>query len=330
MFGVSVLLFLMHYRNSRVALLSIISQARSLILSLSKLPIQPDICGSKNLVHVIFNYKGKNHDFKKTITAPTDTLTHVYTLIVKPDQTYQVLIDSEEKAAGNLLEDWDFLPPKTIKDPNASKPADWVDEAKIPDPEDKKPEGWDDIPEFIPDPDAVKPEDWDDDMDGDWEAPSIPNPDYQGEWSPKLIDNPDYKGEWEHPIIDNPDYALDDTIYAYETAHVGIDVWQVKSGTIFDNLLVTDDIEYAEKVRKETWEDLKDKEKEARDAFEEAEKKAAEEEAKNSAPEEETAEVDIDDVTEEAADGEVHHDEIKIGEVVNEEKTETKPVKDEL
>lgn len=132
----------------------------------------PDFCGSKAMVHAILNYNGKNHDLKKTVSAPNDVYTHTYTLIVKPDQTYQILVDGEEKAAGALLEDWDFLAPKTIKDPNAKKPEDWVDEAEIDDPEDKKPEGWDDIPEFIADPEAEKPEDWDDDMDGDWEAPS--------------------------------------------------------------------------------------------------------------------------------------------------------------
>lgn len=27
----------------------------------------------------------------------------------------------------------------------------------------------------------------DDDMDGDWEAPKIPNPDFKGEWQPKVF-----------------------------------------------------------------------------------------------------------------------------------------------
>lgn len=104
------------------------------------------------MVHAIFNYKGVNHDLQKSISAPNDLLTHTYTLIVKPDQTYQVLIDGEEKAAGSLLEDWGFLPPKTIPDPEAKKPEDWVEDAEIDDPEDVKPAGYDDIPEFIPDP----------------------------------------------------------------------------------------------------------------------------------------------------------------------------------
>lgn len=42
--------------------------------------------------------------------------------------------------SGSLEEDWDLLPPKKIKDPEAKKPEDWDDRAKIDDPEDTKPE----------------------------------------------------------------------------------------------------------------------------------------------------------------------------------------------
>jgi calreticulin len=122
----------------------------------------------------------------------------------------------------------------------------------IDDETDEKPAGYDDIPEFISDPSAKKPEDWDDDMDGEWEAPSVANPEYLGPWTPKKIANPLYKGEWEHPLIDNPEYKVDNDIYAYDFGNVGIDVWQVKSGTIFDNILITDDIEEAQKIRYET------------------------------------------------------------------------------
>ena len=51
----------------------------------------PDICGSgTKRVHAIFTYKGKNLLTKKTVNCETDELTHVYTLIVNPDKTYQV------------------------------------------------------------------------------------------------------------------------------------------------------------------------------------------------------------------------------------------------
>merc|ERR1712020_255963 len=148
-------------------------------------------------------------------------------------------IDNEKAESGSLEEDWDMLPAKKIKDPEAKKPEDWVDNAKMDDPEDSK------------------PEDWDDEMDGEWEPPQIDNPEYKGEWKPKQIDNPDYKGPWVHPEIDNPEYNADDakTIAKFdEVCKIGFDLWQVKSGTIFDNIIITDDVDEAKKIGDETGE----------------------------------------------------------------------------
>ena len=101
----------------------------------------PDICGpGTKKVHVIFEHKGKNHLIKKDIRCKDDVFTHLYTLIVNTDGTYEVLIDNESAQTGALTDDWDFLPPKMIKDPEAKKPDDWVDQAKLDDPEDTKPE----------------------------------------------------------------------------------------------------------------------------------------------------------------------------------------------
>jgi len=237
----------------------------------------PDFCGpSTRKVHVIFSYKGKNHLIKRSITPKDDQLSHLYTLIVKPDNSYKVLIDQKEEASGKLLDDWDFLPPKEIKDPSKSKPSDWVDEAEMDDHADKKPSDWDSAPKTVPDPDAKKPEDWDDTLDGEWEAPTISNPDYKGEWKPKRIPNPAYKGAWVHPMIPNPDYKEDAHIYAHDDfSWVGIDVWQVKSGTIIDNILITDSADEAAEYAKKTFEPMVKGEKEMFDK-KEAEKKANE------------------------------------------------------
>ncbi|KAF6728655.1 Calreticulin [Oryzias melastigma] len=176
----------------------------------------PDICGySTKKVHVIFNYKGQNHLIKKDIKCKDDELTHLYTLILNPDQTYEVRIDNEKVESGSLEDDWDMLPPKKIKDPDAKKPSDWDDRATIDDPSDTKPEDWDQ-PETIPDPDAKKPDDWDEDMDGEWEPPMITNPEFKGDWKPKQISNPDYKGAWVHPEVDNPEYAPDTNMYRFD------------------------------------------------------------------------------------------------------------------
>jgi len=210
----------------------------------------PDICGSKKMVHVIFSNKGENHLIKKSIRPPSDVFSHTYTLIVSKDNTYQVLIDNEEVATGSLEDDWDMLAAKKIKDPEASKPADWVDDKMIDDAADQKPDDWDSIPEEIEDADAVKPEDWDDDMDGEWAVPTIPNPEYKGEWSPARIENPDYKGPWEHPMVDNPEWKADPSLYAFTSGAIGVDIWQVKSGTIFDDILVTNSVDEAKEAAK--------------------------------------------------------------------------------
>ncbi|KAF6719863.1 Calreticulin [Oryzias melastigma] len=58
----------------------------------------PDIWGySTKKVHVIFNYKGKNHLIKKEIKCKDDEFTHLYTLILNLDQAYEVKIDNEKK-----------------------------------------------------------------------------------------------------------------------------------------------------------------------------------------------------------------------------------------
>merc|ERR1711904_336026 len=177
----------------------------------------PDICGSSTKkTHVIFNYKGKNLDKKKEVRCESDTLSHLYTLIVKPDNTYEVQIDPNKVDSGSLSDGWAFLEPKQIRDPEEKKPADWVDEAEIDDPEDKKPEGHDDIPAKIADPKAKKPDDWDDESDGAWEAPQIDNPDFKGEWKAKRISNPAYKGVWAPKEIANPKYVDDNTIGQYD------------------------------------------------------------------------------------------------------------------
>eukprot|EP00899_Mesostigma_viride_P002619 jgi/Mesvir1/12358/Mv00541-RA.1 len=241
----------------------------------------PDVCGATKRVHVIFTYKGKNLLTKKTIPCETDTATHVYTLVVKPDNTYQVLIDNEVKESGSLYDDWDFLAPKEIRDPDAKKPEDWDDRARIPDPSDVKPEGWDDIPAEIADPEASKPEDWDDEEDGEWAPPMIPNPDYKGPWVQKQMDNPDYKGRWEAPMIPNPEFQDDPNIYLFkDLKYVGFELWQVKSGSIFDNIMVTDDAAVAKKFAEDTWGKTKAGEKAMMDAEEEEERKKREEEMK--------------------------------------------------
>jgi calnexin len=165
--------------------------------------------------------------------AKTVKLSTLYTLIVKPDNSFEMLVDNVSMKNGSLLEDFSpsVNPEKEIDDKDDKKPDDWVDQARIPDPDATKPEDWDedeplevvdteatkpddwleDEPTSVPDPEAEKPEDWDDEEDGDWIPPTVPNPKCEeasgcGKWEPPMIKNPKYKGKWTAEYIDNPAY----------------------------------------------------------------------------------------------------------------------------
>mmetsp|Transcript_15715 Transcript_15715/g.23097 ORF Transcript_15715/g.23097 Transcript_15715/m.23097 type:complete len:412 (-) Transcript_15715:46-1281(-) len=273
----------------------------------------PDICGSSKKTHVILHYDKKDDNLliNKEVKTMSDKLSHLYTLHIKPDNTFEVKIDNKVEKSGALDAFWDFLEPKEIKDPDQSKPEDWVDDQMMHDPEDVKPEGYDDIPAEIVDPEAEKPEDWDDEEDGEWEPPLIDNPEYQGEWEPKMIENPDYKGEWVHPMVPNPDFEEDDKLHfrCKECTHVGFELWQVKSGTMFDDIIVTDSLEEAEAFAEEMFFAKQDAEKEMFDKLEEErkERERIEREERRKAMEEEEEEEGMDDYGDEWDD--LEHDE---------------------
>ncbi len=240
----------------------------------------PDICGyDVSRVHLIFNHEGKNLLRKKDIKleyADKDEFTHLYTLVVSPDNSYKVYFDLKERASGNLHDgDWDF-PPKEIDDPTDKKPADWVDQKKIPDPSDVKPEGYDDVPEKIVDPEAKKPEDWDDNEDGTWEPPMIDNPAFKGEWKQKMMDNPAYKGEWKAKTIANKDFKENVSTFD-DIGVVGFELWVVNSGSIFDNIYIGDSFKEAEELAAKTFLKAQEPEKAAKKAIDD--KLKAEEEA---------------------------------------------------
>merc|ERR1712146_277635 len=111
------------------------------------------------------------------------------------------------------------------------------------------------------------------------------------------IDNPDYKGEWEHLMIPNPDFVDDKEMYKVcdPCDTVGFELWQVKAGTIFDDIVVTDDVDEAKAVGDKTMEKMT-KEKEMHDA--EAKKKEEDEKAAKE-DEEEDDDDDEDDEEEE-------------------------------
>merc|ERR1712060_421050 len=104
----------------------------------------PNKCGYSKRTHLIFSYKGKNVLKKSDLEYKQEGegTSHVYRLVVKPDNTVRVEIDEEKIYEGSLKEDWELLKPKQIPDPEDKKPEDWVMDSMMDDPEDKKPEDW--------------------------------------------------------------------------------------------------------------------------------------------------------------------------------------------
>ncbi|KAA0153943.1 hypothetical protein FNF28_06885 [Cafeteria roenbergensis] len=262
----------------------------------------PDKCGMTNKVHFIMRHKspktGKwsEHHLKSPPPVAEGTNTALYTLVLRPaDNTFEVRVNGEVKRQGSILEELEppINPPKEIDDPTDSKPADWVDDAKIKDPEASKPDDWDeDAPPTIPDEEAVKPaawlddeepmvpdptqtvpEEWDEEEDGEWQAPFVPNPKceaapgcgkwirptkknpaYKGKWVAPLIDNPAYKGEWKPRRIENPGYFLDEhPARKLVLSGLMFEVMINTGGIAFDNVLVSQDEASSSAFTAATW-----------------------------------------------------------------------------
>jgi len=257
----------------------------------------PDKCGYTKRTHLIFNYKGKNVLKKSDLAYKQEGegTSHVYRMTLKPDNTVRVDIDEEKIYEGSVKEDWEVLKAKEINDPDDKKPDDWVDDSMIDDPETKKPDDWVEEKRIV-DSEAKKPDDWDDEEDGEWEAPMKDNPEFKGEWIAKRISNPAYKGFWEAKKIANPEYEDDDSVYKYsDFGFIGFDLWQVKGGTIFDNVIITDDAAEADVFTKK-WKELSEVEK--------SKKKEEEDSKKADDKKKEDEDDDDDDAEEDKADSE--------------------------
>jgi calnexin len=213
----------------------------------------PDRCASTNKVHFIVRQKQPDGSYQEKHMAKSigskfvDTFSHLYTLVIKPDNSFKVLIDGQIEASGSFLKDSDFVPPfgsqEEIDDPVDFKPKDWVDEATMPDPEAVKPADWnEDAPATIPDPDASKPKDWNDEDDGIWMPPSIPNPEFKGKWKHPMVPNPAYIGEWKRKKIPNPYYFIDEQPANLQPiGAIALEILANDRGIAFDNILLTHD-----------------------------------------------------------------------------------------
>ncbi|XP_055339861.1 calnexin-like [Paramacrobiotus metropolitanus] len=269
----------------------------------------PDKCGKDSHLRFIFQHRNpktgayEEKHWKEPNNLKIEELvnskkSHVYTLMIQPDNTFKVFIDQKIVGDGSLLVDMSpaVNPPAEIEDPNDTKPENWDERKTIPDSNAKKPDAWDeeaprqiadpaakipegwleDEPQMIPDLNVKQPEDWDVEMDGEyepplienskckgvgcgkWTAPLIDNPQCKsggcGPWTAPLIDNPDYKGKWAPRKVPNPDFYEDLEPYKMTTIDaLALELWSISNNVLFDSILITDNLDVADKLARETW-----------------------------------------------------------------------------
>ncbi|XP_061218132.1 calnexin-like [Neopsephotus bourkii] len=110
-------------------------------------------------------------------------------------------------------------------------------------------------------------------MDGEWEAPQIPNPkceaapgcgpwvrpmknnpNYKGKWKAPLIDNPNYQGVWSPRKIPNPDYFEDSHPFKMTAVSaIGLELWSMTSDIYFDNFIICSEKEVADRWAADGW-----------------------------------------------------------------------------
>jgi len=98
---------------------------------------------------------------------------------------------------------------------------------------------------------------------------------------------------WKAKQIANPEYEADEKLYKIRKplTHVGIDIWQVKSGTIFDNIIIGDNLEEVNAIVDKTWKATKDAEKAAQEELNKADEKKDEPKDEEKKDEEESEEL---------------------------------------
>ncbi|KAJ6237375.1 calnexin 14d-related [Anaeramoeba flamelloides] len=202
----------------------------------------PDWCGKQsNAVRFIYGLNDSGNDKEATATESKsgseklvqledppemklDDLSHLYTLVIFPNQSWEIWVDLETvKQGSNLTKGFNGIEQKWINDPDDFEPEDW------------------DENEYIEDPNAKTPQLWDTEQDGEWEAPRIENPDWE-EWQPRKILNPNWNENQNG--------------FAFQPIHgMGLELWSMGKNIMFDNILVTsaDKINEVKLFANQTW-----------------------------------------------------------------------------
>jgi hypothetical protein len=109
----------------------------------------PDFCGDKKHRQFIFkqtnNFRSEDKSLINPPPAAADLLTNLYTLVIRPNNSFEIRTNDHKVRTGSLLTD--FTPPVNrpaiLDDPTDVRPSDWDDRRMTADPTQPKPEDWD-------------------------------------------------------------------------------------------------------------------------------------------------------------------------------------------
>merc|ERR1712071_631096 len=74
--------------------------------------------------------------------------------------------------------------------------------------------------------------------------------------------------------IANKDYEEGVQLAAYDSSYIGYELWIVNNGTIFDNILVTDSLDFAKEQAEKLWRPTQKGEKEVKEQWDKENKPA--------------------------------------------------------
>ncbi|CDW57506.1 calreticulin [Trichuris trichiura] len=211
----------------------------------------PDICGIElRVIRAIIRRDGKEFTLKKPLTCEDDEYTHFYTLIIHPNQTYEIRVDNRVRMAGNIIDDFDLHIPYMVRNYKTRKPSDWDDRIFLRNKSAPLDNGKSYVEEDIKFETMYNSKHRYDETEFVGRAP-------QG-----YIRNRNYRGRWQRPYIIKRNGGEKNLQLDHGSiGAVGFDLWIITPEIVFDNILITDDTNHVFKFDEDNFMRLREIEK---------------------------------------------------------------------
>ncbi|EHB15869.1 Calreticulin-3 [Heterocephalus glaber] len=199
----------------------------------------PDICGfDLKKVHVILQFKNEYHANKKSIKCKVDGFTHLYTLVLRSDLTYEVKIDGQSIESGSIEYDWQLTSLRKTEQGAAPSPGS-----------DQRKREWTrrDWEKHLLDAAGSKPGDWHSELDGDWPGPMLQKPLYQAGLKPERIS----QDPWLPEKMTGTGYLTQYDLSEFQSiSAIGLELWQGPEKEM-DDILIKEEVTRAREEEEE-------------------------------------------------------------------------------